>query len=107
MLKVLTYPILVVLLALGGAAAASATDLPNFDTDTYCRNVADSVGGSYEIELGCRKDEGRAFDQLQQINIPTKIVRYCTGVANSVGGSYEIFLGCVNDEVSAREKLDN
>jgi hypothetical protein len=100
-------PIVIAGLIIGSAGSCLAGGLPTFDTQNYCRGVADAVGGSYEIELGCRNDEENAISELQQMDIPKRIARYCTGVGNAVGGSYEVFEGCINDELRARDQLDN
>ncbi len=34
--------------------------IPDFNIDKYCDKISNSVGGSYAIELQCRKGEYRA-----------------------------------------------
>jgi hypothetical protein len=76
-----------------------------FDIATYCRKVGAAVGGSYQIELGCRQQEEAARTRLSRMQIPERIQSYCTQVAQAVGGSYQIMGGCVEQELEARRKL--
>jgi hypothetical protein len=76
-----------------------------FDISAYCRQVADAVGGSYQIELACRQQEKAARSRLAAMQVPDRIRSYCTQVADAVGGSYQIMETCVEQELKAREQL--
>lgn len=76
-----------------------------FDTNRYCRQVADVVGGSYQIEQTCHEQELDAKRKLERMIIPERIKKYCTEVAQTIGGSYQIMKTCVEQELSAKRKL--
>jgi hypothetical protein len=73
----------------------------------YCHNMAESTGGSYVIEQGCRQQEVDAWRELssarQAGQIPDDIYRYCTGAP--FGDSYMMSAGCVKQEVEAKQSL--
>ena len=81
------------------SASASAEE---FDINRYCAQVAEAVGGSYQIENACRKQESESRAKLSQLNLPTRIDNYCSQVASAVGGSYRIKLTCAQKELAAR-----
>mgnify|MGYP005862946487 CR=1 FL=1 len=76
-----------------------------FDIPAYCRQVADAVGGSYQIELACRQQEEAARSRLSRIELPDRVRSYCTQVAQAVGGSYQIMETCAQQELEARRRL--
>jgi len=76
-----------------------------FDINMYCRRVANSVGGSYQIEQICREEELKAKRALERMFIPERIKRYCSRVAKAVGGSYQIMKTCVEQELEAKKQL--
>lgn len=90
--------VLIALLAVPRSASA-------FDIAAYCRQVADAVGGSYQIELSCRQQEEAARSRLAGMQLPERIRAYCTQVADAVGGSYQIMETCVQQELKARQQL--
>lgn len=90
-----------ILLALNAHAAYSS-----FDINSYCRTVADAVGGSYQIEESCRNMEDDARRNLAQMSIPPRVEKYCYEVASAVGGSYQIMESCVNMELEAKGRMD-
>ncbi|QGT80395.1 MULTISPECIES: hypothetical protein [Pseudomonas syringae group] len=78
-----------------------------YNVKTYCKKVADSVGGSAQIELGCREQENDAKASIPGKNATPKILKYCDQVAQSIGGSYQILSGCIDQEQDAQKKLGN
>lgn len=78
---------------------------PTFDTEKYCREVAQTVGGSYQIEEACRKQERDALSALARRQIPARVERYCREVGQAVGGSYQIMNACVDQELAAKARL--
>jgi hypothetical protein len=91
---------------LAAIAPASAQDLPNFDINAYCAQVAAAGGGSYMIEQGCREQEAAAQAELASRTIEPRILEYCTQVAQVSGGSYGILQGCVQMEERARDQIN-
>ena len=102
----------VLLAALTGAAAAATPEsasaqeqAPDYDVDAYCKQVAQTGGGSYVIEKGCREQEQSARRWVESADISAQIVDYCDQVASTTGGSYMIFQGCVQQERQARDAM--
>lgn len=93
-----------------GGDASSATsnydpNIPGFDSKAYCNTVAQSVGGSYQIEKACRDQEASAWDHLRNRGLPSDIAKYCGEVARTVGGSYQIMDACADQEIAAKSAL--
>jgi hypothetical protein len=84
----------------GGAWAAS------FDINAYCRTVADSVGGSYQIEEACREMEADSARKYRNMSVEPKVDQYCTEVAEAIGGSYQILEGCIEQESASRDRMN-
>ena len=76
-----------------------------FDINGYCRQVADAVGGSYQIEETCRQQERQAQANLSRKQIPSRVENHCRNVGQAVGGSYQIMDTCVEQELAARARL--
>jgi len=76
-----------------------------FDTNSYCSQVADSIGGSYVIEKTCREQEHKAQSNISSMYVPSRIKNYCKEVAQSIGGSYVIMETCINQEIQAKNSL--
>ena len=83
-----------------------AASLPSFSTSSYCKEVSDAVGGSYQIEEGCMENEEESIQALQSMDIPDRVMNYCTEVAEAVGGSYQILHGCVQNELESKGRLN-
>ncbi len=77
-----------------------------FDIKSYCRQVADAVGGSYQIEKTCREQEYEAQRRISRMQVPARIKNYCQEVAQAVGGSYQIMETCIQQELVAKKSLD-
>lgn len=84
-------------------ALASAFDLPRYDVDSYCQQVAQVSGGSATIYNGCIDMEQSAYNDLKQswASIPGKTAKYCNRVARTSNGSYTILQGCIDMEMDA------
>ena len=76
-----------------------------FDTNTYCREVADAIGGSYQIEKACRNEEYKSKSNINSMNVPSRIKNYCKEVAQAIGGSYTIMETCIQQEIKAKNSL--
>jgi hypothetical protein len=83
-----------------------AATLPEFSMSSYCKEVSEVVGGSYQIEQGCMENEQSSLNELSRMDVPERIINYCTEVANTVGGSYQILLGCVQNELEAKRQMN-
>lgn len=83
----------------------AASEAVAFDTNSYCRQVAKAVGGSYQIEEACRQQEREAQASLSRKQIPSRIENYCREVGQAVGGSYQIMNACVDQELAAKARL--
>jgi len=76
-----------------------------FDIKSYCRQVSDAVGGSYQIEETCRQQERDAQASLSRKQIPSRVEDYCRRVGEAIGGSYQIMNVCVDQELAAKGRL--
>jgi len=76
-----------------------------FDIKGYCRQVADAVGGSYQIEKTCREQEYESQRKISRMQVPERIKNYCQNVAQAVGGSYQIMETCIQQELEAKKSL--
>lgn len=81
------------------------TELPQYNTSAYCKQVSDVVGGSYTIESSCIKRENRVKDTLSTMSIDIEILRYCDQVAQVTDGSYSILQACIKRETDAKKEL--
>lgn len=88
------------------ASAAAAAPLPDYDIDEYCKTVAASVGGSYQIELMCVREEKSSRDAVSGMDdLEARLIAYCDQVASSIGGSYQILKTCIDQELGAKAQL--
>ena len=76
-----------------------------FDINSYCQEVSDAVGGSYQIEKACRKQEYKAQSKINSMSVPSRIESYCKEVGQAVGGSYQIMEACIQQELEAKSSL--
>lgn len=91
-------------LVLVAALAATAGAEP-FDYYAYCRDMAESAGGSYSLEDNCRKREEQAKRDLAGRAIPSEVRQYCADMAESIGGSYSLMANCIKRELEAKKRL--
>ena len=77
----------------------------SFDISAYCRSIADTAGGSYQIELTCREMERDAKSRINRKQVPDRIMRYCRRIGETAGGSYQIMLTCIIQELNARSQM--
>ena len=77
----------------------------SFDSDRYCKQVANAAGGSYQIEKGCLELERESAAKLRAMSVPARVENYCKEVADAAGGSYQIMAGCVEMELEAKGQL--
>jgi len=91
----------IALMAFIPALDAFAQSMPNFDTDSRCRNVA---SGSSYLEGACRDNEEAAKDWMKRTKILPEIWQYCTKLVGS-GHSYALMKDCIQSEESDRKSL--
>ena len=97
-----------IIMAIFGAAVAmpaTATELPRFDVEAHCQQVA-SMGGTASSTLlnGCMDMEQKSYNSLKQSweQIPDQARRHCEQVAAfGGGGSYNLLEGCIDMEMKA------
>lgn len=94
--------LLIVLLPLPFSAAI-AENMPRYNPERYCQQVANVSGGSSMIFNGCIDMEQQSYDSLKRVwvSTPSRVKNYCDEVASVTGGSYSILEGCVDMEIDA------
>lgn len=83
--------------------AASAQDMPRFDVEAHCEQVAEFAGGSHQIFNSCIQMEQNAYNGLKArwASVGGRIRSHCQEVAQFSGGSYQILQSCVQMEEDA------
>lgn len=93
------------LLATGLCSAAAAQDMPRFDVDAACREVA-SFGGTYSAstDRSCFAGEQEAYDALKPkwAAVPPGVRAECTKIAAFGSPSYAMLKSCIESELDAR-----
>jgi hypothetical protein len=99
--------------ALGIAAAfyplAARAEMPDYDVNVYCKQVA-AVGGapSQMILGGCYRQEQESYDALKPTwdQLPATMRAYCDQVARvgGSGGAYMILKGCIDQEQQSAQQ---
>jgi hypothetical protein len=79
--------------------------LPSFNTTILCASIAENVGGSYEVQIACEKQEAEAVENLKHLTLPIDLMKICVPVASNTGGSYQILLTCIIQEAKAKAAL--
>lgn len=82
---------------------ALAGDIPRYNVEAYCKQVADISGGSSMIYNGCIDMEQEAYNSLKPLwsSVRGQQQNYCDDVAEISGGSYSILKGCIDMESDA------
>lgn len=85
------------------ASTAQAQEVPRFDVEGYCEEVAEFGGGSHSIYSGCIDMEQQAYNRLKSDwpGLSTRIRNYCTEIGTFGGESYSTMQGCVDMETQA------
>ncbi|QTP60943.1 hypothetical protein HNO53_20825 [Billgrantia antri] len=96
---------LMVLALLALPFAVNAQEMPRYDVEAHCEEIA-SFGGEFSNMTynGCIQMEQSAYDGLkgQWASLPGNIQRHCDEIATFASpGSYSTLQGCVQMEVSA------
>ncbi|GAB2796451.1 hypothetical protein GCM10027040_23660 [Halomonas shantousis] len=92
-----------ILVAVAFAGNALARDLPRFDVESHCQEVAEFGGGSNMVFNGCIDMEQAAYHNLKATwsSVPATTQAHCTEVASFGGESYSTLSGCIDMEVAA------
>lgn len=90
---------------IGLAFGVVALNAFGYDINGYCRQVADAVGGSYQIEETCRQQENQARSNISRAQSPARVEKYCKDVGQAVGGSYQIMEACIRQELAAKGRI--
>lgn len=94
---------LAVLLLAAVPLTAVGQEVPRFDVEAHCEEVADFGGGSHQIFNSCMQMEQSAYNGLKDhwANTSGRILKHCQEVAEFSGGSYQILQSCIQMEESA------
>ena len=84
-------------------STAQAQNIPRYNVENYCQQVAEVSGGSAMIFIGCMEMEQQAYNVLKPAwaELPGKSRSYCDEVARISGGSYSVLQGCMEMETDA------
>ena len=87
------------------SASAAHAEMPRYDVEAHCKQVA-SVGGAYSASLynGCFDMEQSAYNSLRSRwdGLPASMRKHCDDVASFAGvGSYSLLEGCIRMEEDA------
>ncbi|WP_148254850.1 hypothetical protein [Aidingimonas lacisalsi] len=89
------------------SGVVSAQDVPKYDVESHCQEVADIGGGSSNTMYNsCIDMEQSAYDGLKGVweSVPASTREHCDQVASVGGaGSYSLLESCVDMETSAAE----
>lgn len=85
------------------ASTAQAQELPRFDVEGYCEEIAEFGGGSHSIYNGCIDMEQQSYNRLKDDwpTLSARIRNYCTEIGTFGGESYSTMQGCVDMETQA------
>jgi hypothetical protein len=77
--------------------------IPRYDVETFCENVKNVSGGSYQIFNTCIDAQQTAYDNLKRtyITVSSETTKYCEQIAEVSGGSYQILETCIQQENNA------
>lgn len=80
-----------------------AENMPRYNPEQYCQQVANISGGSSMIFNGCIDMEQQSYNNLKARwgSLPNRTKSYCHEVASVAGGTYSILEGCIDMETDA------
>lgn len=84
-------------------ASPVVAEIPRYNAEGYCQQVAAVSGSSAMIFKGCMDMEQQSYNTLKPIwsRIPAQSKSYCDDVSRVSGGSYSILQGCIEMEAVA------
>lgn len=93
------------LFSLVTSAPTSAADMPRFDVEAHCKQIA-SFGGSYSavLDKACFDQEQQAYDRLKPVfgQLTDAMSAHCEQIASFGGpGSYTLLEACISQEIQA------
>ncbi len=103
-MHLIALPAFAFVLSVLASTSVAAQDVPRYDPESYCQEVAETVGGSAMIFNGCIQQEQMHYDGMKAAwsTIPAATINYCDDVARVIGGSYAILAGCIQQELAAQ-----
>jgi hypothetical protein len=84
-----------------------AQNLPNYDINKYCKDLANVPEWDQGLETYCKEHEEKAKAKLSGKEIMPRILSYCKGLADSSGGSYAFLGSCLDKETESRKKVNS
>ena len=89
-------------------AAGARAEMPNYDVDAHCKEIASLGGESSQLMLNaCYKQEQAAYDQLKPTwdQLPAAMRAHCDRIASlGGGGSFLMLNACVDQEQQAAQQ---
>ncbi len=101
------YRVMMVAAVAALTSPAISQEMPYYDVEAHCAQVAGAVGGSEAIRNACFRSEQRAYDELKPRwpEIPDQARTHCDSVARVSGpGTYSILSACIASEQRAAEE---
>ncbi|MAK54385.1 MAG: hypothetical protein CML17_00795 [Pusillimonas sp.] len=96
------------IIATGFPLASSASEMPRYDVEAQCKQIASMGGNTSAVMLNsCMDMEQKAYNNLKASwnEIPENTQRQCHEVASIGGnGSYTMLESCIEMETQAAEK---
>lgn len=91
------------MVALVLTAPAIGQEMPRFDVEKHCREVADFSNGSSVLYNSCISMEQEAYDKRKRTwqDLPSQTREHCTEIASFTGGSYSLLDSCIGMELEA------
>lgn len=82
---------------------ASAQQVPRFDVEASCRNMAEMAGNSEFMYGACFDQEQGAYNSLKPMwaRLPGTMRSNCKDMAQMAGGTYFMLKACVDQELDA------
>ncbi len=94
-------------LTLFAPGLAFASDIPRYDPESWCEEVASMGGGmSHTLKGACLQQEQTAYDHLkpQWADIPAATRSWCDEVARTgATGTYVLLKSCIQQELESRK----
>ncbi|MFN3232489.1 MAG: hypothetical protein ACE363_10055 [Alphaproteobacteria bacterium] len=86
---------------LSGVSAAYAAELPTYDMDVYCQELAQHGGGAAELVADCMRLEETARTELALTwdSLAANTQDSCIQIGEMSGLSYDLLKACVDQMV--------
>jgi hypothetical protein len=84
----------------------NAQDRPRtvaYNVESFCENLSQKAGGSYQVKAACIQSEGQAQQDVAGLGSTEKrIADFCGQISGAAGGSYQVYFYCVLNEEKAK-----